>query len=421
MKTLLERTGPRWPTEPQGEGAGKDRFWRAPATSGHASETREAGAALCCPARCVCEVPTGGAGERAPNAVSLQSITLAPNNTGPRPTPRRAASLSGTNTMNTSTQTPEPPASAEIVNEQSLLEEIAQLHGQITGLAESAMEKAIRIGTALLTLKSKKKHGEWQSFVADALPFCDRTASNYLRIAQAKQDQQLPGETDSKTLEQLLRSMAKQKKPNKPEAPPSSPDVGTTNAAGEATGNEVQSPGPQIPKNGPPEPETNQHPQSKPAPRTVTSFTDFVTERKGHTRYTFVAVDLEKHTGTEWDLAPLNSALESNACVAVRLNSRDIPRAFQSGDKCFNSEGLVAVTDEEAPLIDGSVPISLVLLKLKGHSIHRGRLPQVVLNASGVSWYEAVLGYVVKSLEEEMPKKALLYSADDLIQSDQAA
>src|SRR4051812_35677445 len=65
------------------------------------------------------------------------------------------------------------------------LEEIAALHAQFKEAAEMAIEKAIRIGRLLQEQKKKMKHGKWEEFVANSLPFCSRTARNYMRLAAA--------------------------------------------------------------------------------------------------------------------------------------------------------------------------------------------------------------------------------------------
>jgi hypothetical protein len=327
--------------------------------------------------------------------------------------------------MNTPTNTPELTASAEIVNEQSLLKEIAQLYGEIFGLAESALEKAIRIGAQLRILKATREHGEWQRYVKMNLPFSLRTASDYMRAAEATEENpQLLEDAKGKTLERLLSLIASPKKPEQPKASPDAAIEEVNVPADEApqvVDNNPQLLVPEIEEEDLPEPETSRRSMSPPATRTVTSFTKFVTERSGKTRYDYVAVDLTHHQGADWDLRRLNSAASENACVVLQLNAHDIPRAIDSSERDFAFEGMIGVTAEELLTTDAPVPITPVLVLLKGHSDCRGRLQPVLLHSHGEPWYERVLEQVMSALKTPMPKEALIYPADDLVDSDQAA
>ncbi len=66
----------------------------------------------------------------------------------------------------------------------SALEEITRLHQEILSAARTSLEKAIRVGELLSTIKGNLKHGEWLPWLAANVPFTDRTARNYLRVFQ---------------------------------------------------------------------------------------------------------------------------------------------------------------------------------------------------------------------------------------------
>jgi signal recognition particle subunit SRP54 len=64
------------------------------------------------------------------------------------------------------------------------LDEIRQLHSDILQAARTTLDKAIRIGELLTTVKAQCKHGEWLPWVQANLPFSERTAQNYMRAAE---------------------------------------------------------------------------------------------------------------------------------------------------------------------------------------------------------------------------------------------
>lgn len=63
--------------------------------------------------------------------------------------------------------------------------EIVQLHGELEGLARTSLEKAIRIGELLTTIKAGLKHGQWLPFV-ETLPFSQQTCSRYARLFEER-------------------------------------------------------------------------------------------------------------------------------------------------------------------------------------------------------------------------------------------
>lgn len=67
-------------------------------------------------------------------------------------------------------------------------EEIKKLHRQLIGFGHKALELAIQIGEKLQALKAKQGHGKWGDYVENVLGIQSRTASNYLRLAQNKEE-----------------------------------------------------------------------------------------------------------------------------------------------------------------------------------------------------------------------------------------
>lgn len=61
-------------------------------------------------------------------------------------------------------------------------DEIKRLHTDIIGHARQSLETAIRIGEILSQVRSVLKHGQWQGWIEDNLPFTYRTAHRYVSI-----------------------------------------------------------------------------------------------------------------------------------------------------------------------------------------------------------------------------------------------
>lgn len=64
----------------------------------------------------------------------------------------------------------------------SRVKEILKLHGEISDLFVSALEKSIRVGELLITQKSELKHGEFGTWVETNLPFSQRAANQYMKF-----------------------------------------------------------------------------------------------------------------------------------------------------------------------------------------------------------------------------------------------
>jgi len=84
------------------------------------------------------------------------------------------------------------------------INEIIQLHNEIGQYLKMSLDKAIRIGELLTEQKASLKHGDFTPWIESNLPFTDRTARNYMRIYQEKD--QLKSETvsDLKSAYKLL-------------------------------------------------------------------------------------------------------------------------------------------------------------------------------------------------------------------------
>jgi len=59
--------------------------------------------------------------------------------------------------------------------------EIVDLHNSIMAAALTSLDKAIRAGELLASIKAGLPHGEWLPWVKANLPFAERTARNYMR------------------------------------------------------------------------------------------------------------------------------------------------------------------------------------------------------------------------------------------------
>jgi len=61
-------------------------------------------------------------------------------------------------------------------------EEVLQLHAEIGESFRMSVEKAIRIGELLTSIKQRIGHGQWGSWVEENLPFSQRSAERYMAL-----------------------------------------------------------------------------------------------------------------------------------------------------------------------------------------------------------------------------------------------
>jgi hypothetical protein len=81
------------------------------------------------------------------------------------------------------------------IEKKQIINEIVSLHNEISGLLKMSLKKAIRIGELLSEQKASLKHGEFIPWIKANLPFTERTAQNYMRLYQHRD--QLKNETVS--------------------------------------------------------------------------------------------------------------------------------------------------------------------------------------------------------------------------------
>jgi hypothetical protein len=66
----------------------------------------------------------------------------------------------------------------------SVVQQINDLHAELVTLAQSSLEKAVRIGELLTKEKVITSHGGWLPWIKSNLKFSQQTASNYMRLYQ---------------------------------------------------------------------------------------------------------------------------------------------------------------------------------------------------------------------------------------------
>jgi hypothetical protein len=79
---------------------------------------------------------------------------------------------------------------------ESAAAEVNRLHGEICDTARTTVEKAIRIGQLLAEQKGHLKHGEWLPWLDANVTFTDRTARNYLRVFENREQLKLENVSD---------------------------------------------------------------------------------------------------------------------------------------------------------------------------------------------------------------------------------
>jgi hypothetical protein len=65
--------------------------------------------------------------------------------------------------------------------------EVNELHGELSGLARTSLEKAIRIGELLTEQKASLNHGEWLPWCRENLEFDRTTAFRYMRTWSSRE------------------------------------------------------------------------------------------------------------------------------------------------------------------------------------------------------------------------------------------
>jgi hypothetical protein len=83
-------------------------------------------------------------------------------------------------------------------------DEIRQLHNEIMAAAKSSLEKGIRVGEKLIAVRDSLKHGEWLPWLKINAPFSDRTARNYIRLYENREQLKLETVSDLSGAYRLL-------------------------------------------------------------------------------------------------------------------------------------------------------------------------------------------------------------------------
>jgi hypothetical protein len=73
--------------------------------------------------------------------------------------------------------------------------EIVRLHGEIEHAGKMVLEKAIRVGELLYRVRSSRK-GNWLKWLADTVPFSQKTAWNYMAVYQRRVELKLVNVTN---------------------------------------------------------------------------------------------------------------------------------------------------------------------------------------------------------------------------------
>jgi hypothetical protein len=66
--------------------------------------------------------------------------------------------------------------------------EIHRLHTEILSHARTSLDKAIRIGELLITVKDTLKHGEWHQWIEDNAPFSRKTSDRYIFVFERRDE-----------------------------------------------------------------------------------------------------------------------------------------------------------------------------------------------------------------------------------------
>jgi hypothetical protein len=126
-----------------------------------------------------------------------------------------------------------PPARPTL---HDLANEIRQEHEAFERNARSAIAHAVRVGELLLETKERLPHGGWGGWVRTSLPFGDRQAQKYMRLAEHAAT--LPNATSDShfTIDRALRAIAAPRKDHAQPEPREEPrERGRPHTKGPAT------------------------------------------------------------------------------------------------------------------------------------------------------------------------------------------
>lgn len=80
----------------------------------------------------------------------------------------------------------------EIIGEACpIAREINDLHSELDSLCKTVLEKALRVGELLVRQKESLKHGQWLAWLVANIRFSQKTAWNYIRLFETRDDPRL--------------------------------------------------------------------------------------------------------------------------------------------------------------------------------------------------------------------------------------
>lgn len=93
---------------------------------------------------------------------------------------------------------------SDVLRVDDLATEIEREHTIVLGNLNNALRSALRIGELLNKAKAEIGHGKFTAWITENLPFTERTARNYMRIANRKEEIAAAGVTELSAVYQMI-------------------------------------------------------------------------------------------------------------------------------------------------------------------------------------------------------------------------
>jgi hypothetical protein len=93
----------------------------------------------------------------------------------------------------------------------SLAKEISEAHTQFLEGMTTTLNAGIKVGELLIEAKQNMEHGEFLPWIAESLPFTERTAQKYMKIARKQDEVETKG---AKLLSEAYNAIKENKKPD---------------------------------------------------------------------------------------------------------------------------------------------------------------------------------------------------------------
>lgn len=93
---------------------------------------------------------------------------------------------------------------SDVLRVDDLATEIEREHTIVLGNLNNALRSALRIGELLNKAKAEIGHGKFTAWITENLPFTERTARNYMRIANRKDEIAAAGVTELSAVYQMI-------------------------------------------------------------------------------------------------------------------------------------------------------------------------------------------------------------------------